>query len=57
MASKLWKTNKVPILHELEKNTEPWSIPLSHHVSLIDCMAILHKAKVTSMTYGQLGNK
>ena len=53
----LKKTSKVSILHELEKGTEHWNDQLTHHVSLIDGMAILQKAKVTPMTYGQLSNK
>ena len=53
----LKKTSKVSILHELEKSTEPWNSHLSHHVSLIDGMAILQKAKVSAVTFGQLANK
>ena len=51
----LKKTLKVSI--ELEKSTEPWNSQLSHHVSLIDGMAILQKEKVSAITFGQLANK
>ena len=53
----LKKTSKVAILHELEKTVSPLNDNQSNHVSLIDGMAILQKAKVTGMTFGELSNK
>ena len=50
------KTPKVTILHELEKGIEPVDRP-SEYASIVDGMAILQKAKVNGLTYGEMAKK
>ena len=51
----LRKTNKVSLLHKLEKGVKPLSEPPNNHVAIIDGMAIVQKFnKPNGLTFEQL---
>ena len=47
---KLRKTNKVALLHSLEKDTTPLTSPPRNHAAIIDGMAVVQKCKPTGET-------
>ena len=50
------KTNKVAILHHLEKDTTPLSHPPHNHATIIDGMASIQKAKANGLTFQQFAD-
>ena len=51
ITTELCKTNKVTILHHLEKDTTPLSHPPHNHAAIIDGMTALQKAKANGLTF------
>ena len=50
----LRKTNKVALLHSLEKGTNPLTSLPRHHAAIVDGMAVLQKCKPTGKTFEQM---
>ena len=50
------KTNKVAILHHLEKDTTSLSHPPHNHATIIDGMASIQRAKVNGLTFQQFAD-
>ena len=57
VVGELHKTNKVAILHHLEKDTTPLSHPSHNHAAIIDGMAAIQKAKANGSTFQQVADK
>ena len=51
IVGELRKTNKVAILHHLEKDTTPLSHPPHNHTVIIDGMAAIQKARANGLTF------
>ena len=56
VVGELCKTNKVAILHHLEKDTTPLSHTSHNHAAIIDGMAAIQKAKGNGLTSQQFGD-
>ena len=56
VVGELRKTNKVAILHQLEKDTTPLSHPPYNHAAIIDGMAAIQKAKARGLTLQQFAD-
>ena len=56
VVGELYKTNKVAILHHLEKDTTPLSHPPHDHAAIIDGMAAIQKRKANGLTFQQFAD-
>ena len=52
----LHKTNKVALLHSLEKDATPLTSPPRNHAAIIDGMAVVQKCKPTGKTFKQMAS-
>ena len=56
VVGELGKTNKVPILHYLEKDTTPLSHSPHNHAAIIDGMVAIQKVKASGLKFQQFAD-
>lgn len=57
MTMGLRETNKVVLLHKLERGVEPITSSLNEDVIIIDGMAVVQKAKTSGLRFGELAKQ